>query len=172
MERNTKIQLVNDLRDALVSSPSVVLADFRGMSVEQSGQLRRACDEAGVHFRVVKNRLIEKATEGSDHAVIAPLLNGMTAIAWGEDAVAPAKVLAKFMKANECLTFKGGALQGNLLDPAGVLSLSELASLPEMRSQLLGLFNAPAAKLLAHFNAPAQKLVGTVQAWADDRDAA
>ena len=174
MERQAKVALVESVRQELLESPSVVLVDFSGLTVENAVQLRRQCTEAGVRFKVIKNRLIGKAVEGTEHEVISPLLVGMTGMAWAEnDPVAPAKIVAKFAKENENqLRIKGGALQGELLDEEGVKNLSTMPGLDELRSSLLGLFNAPASKLLAQLNAPAQQLVGTVQAYVDDQDAA
>jgi large subunit ribosomal protein L10 len=174
MEREAKVALVESIRTELSDSPSVVLVDFNGLTVESAVQFRRQCVQAGVRFKVIKNRLIGKAVEGTDHEVITPLLVGMTGIAWADaDPIAPAKVVAKFVKENESqLRIKGGALQGELLDEAAVIDLSTMPGLDELRSTLLGLFNAPATKLLAQFEAPAQKLVGTIQAYVDDQEAA
>jgi large subunit ribosomal protein L10 len=173
MERETKVALVESIRTELSDSPSVVLVDFNGLTVESAVQFRRQCVQAGVRFKVIKNRLIGKAVEGTDHEVISPLLVGMTGIAWAEaDPIAPAKVVAKFAKENETqLRIKGGALQGELLDEAAVKNLSTMPGLDELRSSLLGLFNTPAMKLLAQFEAPAQQLVGTIQAYVDDQEA-
>jgi len=174
MERQAKVALVESIRTELSDSPSVVLVDFNGLTVENAVQFRRQCLEAGVRFKVMKNRLIGKAVEGTNHEVIGPLLVGMTGIAWADsDPVAPAKVVAKFAEEHEeQMKIKGGALEGELLDEAAVKSLSTMPSLDELRSKLLGLFNAPASKLLAQIQAPAQKLVGTIQAYVDDQEAA
>jgi len=174
MEREAKEALVDSIRQELLESPSVVLVDFNGLTVESAVQFRRSCLEAGVRFKVVKNRLIGKAVEGTDHEVISPLLVGMTGLAWAEaDPVAPAKVVAKFVRTHEeQLRIKGGALQGELLDAAAVESLSAMPGLEELRSKLLGLFNTPAQKLLAQFQAPAQQVVGVIQARCDDQEAA
>jgi large subunit ribosomal protein L10 len=174
MERQAKVALVESIRTELAESPSVVLVDFNGLNVENAVQFRRECLQAGVRFKVIKNRLIGKAVEGTDHEVVSPLLVGMTGIAWAEsDPVGPAKVVAKFAKEHEAqMRIKGGALQGELLDAEGVKNLSTMPGLDELRSKLLGLFNAPAQKLLAQIEAPAQKLVGTIQAYVDDQEAA
>jgi large subunit ribosomal protein L10 len=172
LDRETKMTLVESMREALSASPSVVLVDFNGMDVETAGTLRRKCEEAGVGFKVIKNRLIAKAVEGTEHDVIAPLLRGMTAIAWAnDDPVGPAKIIAEFAEKHEgMLALKGGALQGDLLDVAGMTALSKMPGLDELRSTLLGLFNTPAQKLLAQVNAPAQNVVGVVKAWCDEQE--
>jgi large subunit ribosomal protein L10 len=174
MERQTKLALVDSIRQELLESPSVVLVDFNGLTVENAVQFRRQCVEAGVRFKVVKNRLIGKAVEGTEHEVISPLLVGMTGMAWADaDPVGPAKVVAKFAKEHENqMRIKGGALSGELLDEAGIKSLSTMPGLDELRAKMLGLFNTPAQKLLAQLQAPAQQVVGTIQAHVNDQEAA
>ena len=172
MERQVKAALVEDLKASVGASPSLVLVDFNGLTVEKSVELRNKCRESQVRFKVVKNTLVRRVVEGTDHQVVEPLLTGMTALAWSEeDAISPAKVIADFVAENEdLLAVKGGALQGNALSAAEVKALAKLPTLPELRAQILGLVNAPASQLLGTINAPAQQVLGTIQAWIDKRN--
>lgn len=172
MERQVKVALVDELKTSVSASPSLVLVDFNGLTVEKSVELRRKCRESQVRFKVVKNTLVRKIVEGTDHQVVEPLLKGMTALVWSEvDAVTPAKIVSDFVEANEKqLQVKGGALQGNALDAKEVEALAKLPTLPELRAQILGVINSPATKLLGTVNAPAQQVLGTIQAWIDKRN--
>ena len=172
MERQVKAALVEDLKASVGASASLVLVDFNGLTVEKSVELRNKCRESQVRFKVVKNTLVKKVVEGTDHQVVEPFLKGMTALAWSEeDAISPAKVIADFVAENEdLLAVKGGALQGNALSAAEVKALAKLPTLPELRAQILGLINAPASQLLGTINAPAQQVLGTIQAWIDKRN--
>lgn len=165
MNRAEKEQEVGFLRDALQSVEGIVLTSLKGLTVEQVTELRRRLHDAGVSYKVVKNTLAKKAIEGTDLSVLSADFKSETAIAWSNtDAVAPAKVVAKFKGEFEKFGIKAGFNAGQRLDPAAVDALSKLPSLDELRSTLLGLMQAVPAKLVRQINAPAQQVAGVLQA--------
>lgn len=174
MNRAEKEQEVSFLRDALKGVEGLVLTSLKGLTVEQVTDLRRRLHDAGVSYRVVKNTLAKKAIEGTDLSVLAEDFKAETAIAWSNtDAVAPAKVVAKFKEDVDKFSIKAGFNAGQRLDEAGVDALSKLPSLDELRSKLLGLMQAVPAKLVRQINAPAQQVAGVLQARVEkEKDAA
>ena len=134
-EKNTTIGM---LKEKLGRAQSLVLADFRGLSVESDTKLRREFRAAGCEYRVVKNTLLEQAAKGTPFEVLEPLLAGPTAIAYSlEDPSAPAKVATKIAKTESKFVIKGGYLDGRLLDQKGVENLSALPGKDEMRATFL-----------------------------------
>jgi large subunit ribosomal protein L10 len=174
MNRAEKEKEVAFIRDALTGAEAIVLSSLKGLTVTEVNQLRDSLHEAGVTMRVVKNTLAKKAIEGTDMTVLNDDFKNETAIAWSnDDAVAPAKTLMKFKKDVEKINIKSGYSQGQRLDESEVEALSKLPSLDELRSKLLGLFQAVPAKLVRQINAPAQQVAGVVQARvAKEKDAA
>jgi large subunit ribosomal protein L10 len=128
--------------------------------------------EAGGQVKVAKNRLAKIALEGTDAAVVAPLLRGPTLIAYSGDPVAAPKVATEFAKTNDKLVILGGAMGKTSLDSNGVKALASLPSLDELRGKLVGLIQAPATKIARVVSAPASKLARVVQAYAKKDEAA
>ena len=143
MERNEKDQMVDELKASLVTAQSLVLTDFRGVTVEKDTELRNRLRKAGCRYRVVKNTLLSRAVKGTPLEVIDKLLEGPTAIAYSsEDAAAPAKVLTEFVKDAESLTLKGGYVEGQLLDAKGVEGLAKMPGKDQMRATFLAMLQA------------------------------
>src|ERR1043166_4985501 len=134
--------------------------------------LRRRVKQAGAAVKVAKNRLAKLALEGTDAAVVVPLLKGPTLIAYSGDPVAAPKVAADFAKANEKFVILGGAMGKTALDASGVKALAALPSLDELRGKLVGLLVAPATKIAQLANAPAAKVARVIQAYASKGEAA
>ena len=149
----------------------VVVAHYSGLNVAQMQTLRRQMKQAGAAVKVAKNRLAKIALEGTDAAVIVPLLKGPTLIAYSGDPVAAPKVAADFAKGNEKLVILGGAMGKTALDPNGVKALAALPSLDELRAKIVGLLMAPATKIAQIANAPAAKVARVVQAYANKSQA-
>ena len=130
---------VEALAQKLKEAKSIVLADYRGLTVEQDTKLRRALREAGVEYKVIKNTIISFAVKNSDLEGINKYLSGPTAMAISTtDPVAPSKVLAKFAKDNKQLEIKGGMVEGNIIDVAGVEELASTPSKEELLGRLIG----------------------------------
>jgi large subunit ribosomal protein L10 len=138
VERSEKQTQIASLREKLAKAQSLVLTDFRGLTVEADTKLRNEFRSNGCEYRVVKNTLLGKAVEGTAMAVLDPLLAGPTAIAYSyEDPAAPAKVAAKIARAEQKFTIKGGFVDGKALDAQGVQALSNLPGRDELRATFL-----------------------------------
>jgi large subunit ribosomal protein L10 len=168
-DRATKEEQLAFLQEEFKDVAAMVLTSVQGLNAAEVAGLRRNLHDAGVSYRVVKNTLARKATEGTPLSVIADDFLGVTAIAWHKtDPVTPAKVVSEFKKNLEKFTIKSGYQGGNRLDEAGIKALASLPSMEELRAQLLGTINGVAGKLLAQLNAPAQHVVGVLQAKHDE----
>jgi large subunit ribosomal protein L10 len=138
MERIEKDEAVGALKLDLAKATSLVLADFRGLTVKVDTGVRRAFRLSGCRYQVVKNTLLGLAVKGTPMEGIESLLAGPTAIAYSfDDPAAPARVAAKIAKAEEKFVIKGGYVDGRALDQKGVVALSNLPGKDELRATLL-----------------------------------
>ncbi len=143
-----KKQVVQDLVEKFKTAVSVVVVDYRGVSVAQITKLRKELREAGVEYMVVKNTLLTIAAKEAGYEDITGVFKGVTAIAFSEnDVVAPAKIISKFIKDNKVMELKGGILEGNVLDVEGVTALGELPSKEALLAQVASCFQAPIQKM-------------------------
>ena len=172
MDRAAKKELVTTLNGVLKGTNVVVVAHYSGLNVAQMQNLRKQMKQAGAAVKVAKNRLAKLALEGTDAAVIVPLLKGPTQIAYSGDRIAAPKVATDFAKANETFVILGGAMGKTALDPNAVKALASLPSLDELRARIVGLIQAPATKIAQLVNAPAAKVARVVQAYAKKGEAA
>src|SRR5437763_10553799 len=134
--------------------------------------LRMRMKRAGAAVKVTKNRLAKIALEGTDAAVVVPLLKGPTVLAYSGDPIAAPKVAADFAKAHDKFVILGGAMGKTALDSNGVKALAALPSLDQLRARLIGLIQAPATKIAQVINAPAAKVARVVAAYANKGEAA
>ncbi len=173
LTRTQKDEKVAKLVETLESSGGLYLADLSGMTVEVVTQFRQACRDNDVHCEVIKNTLINRATTGTDFEAIHPLLEGPTAVlvANDEDAVAPARVLDKFIKANKLPKIKGACLEGTLYDENGVKNLSTLPTREELIAMLARALNAPLTNFAGVLNATARNLAHVLQEVANKKGA-
>jgi len=169
MNRTEKQQLIDDLHSEFGQSPHAIVVDFRGLSVNAATDFRRKVRAAGSRYRVVKNSLALRALKDTPLEKLGPHFDGTTGIAYtGQDPVALAKTLVDFIKDNPQISLKGGVVAGSqLLDAEGVKALSSMPSLPELRSKLLGLLNAPASKLVRLLATPATQMAQVLKAQQD-----
>lgn len=172
MDRAAKSELVTTLNGVFKDTNVVVIAHYSGLNVAQMQTLRKQMRQAGAAVKVAKNRLAKIAVEGTDAAVIIPLLKGPTLIAYSGDPVAAPKVAADFAKANDKFVILGGVMGKTALDANGVKALASLPSLDELRAKIIGLIQAPATKIAQVLNAPASKMARVLQAYAKQGDAA
>lgn len=143
-----KKQIVQELVEKFNQSASVVVVDYRGVSVAQITKLRKELREAGVEYMVVKNTLLTIAAKEAGYEGITSMFKGVTAIAFSrEDVVAPAKIIGKFIKDNKIMEVKGGLLEGDILDAAGVTALGDLPSKEALLAQVASCFQAPIQKM-------------------------
>lgn len=169
MDRIEKREFVAELSAVFADTSMVVVTRNDGMTVADVTNLRRKMREAGVSFKVAKNRLALLALEGTRFDGISPLMKGPTALAWSTDPVAAAKVAVDFAKTNDKFVLLGGALGNQILSVDGVKALSELPSLDSLRAKLLGLIQAPATKVAGVLQAPAGQLARVFAAYADSQ---
>ncbi|MDY0009232.1 MAG: 50S ribosomal protein L10, partial [Bdellovibrionales bacterium] len=158
MDRAQKAETVAQLQESLSDVESIVITQNAGLTAAQASDLRVKMREAGVSFKVSKNRLVLRALQGTRFEGIGPMLKGPVGLATSKDPVAAAKIAATFAKTNDKLIIVGGALGDKVLDFAGVDALSKLPSLDEMRATLLALFQTPATRLATLSQAPASQL--------------
>lgn len=176
MKKEEKVEFVSWMKGQMEKAPSLVLADFRGLSVARMMTLRDRCREAGVEVKVAKNTLIKLSIKGTQLDAVDHLLVGPTLAAWSlEDPGAPARTLANFAreKGNENLKIKGAAIGKRAMNPVEVRDV--MANLPT-REQLLGkmagLINAGPQQLLGVLSAGPMKLARLLSALKAEREKA
>ena len=165
MQRQQKIDTVEELRDTLAKAQSLILSDFRGLTVAETNQLRQEIRKTDCTYRVIKNTLVKRAIADGPMAGLADLFRGPTAIAYSfEDPVAPAKVIDRFEGELKNLEVKGGFVDGKVLDVSGVKQLAKMKGKDELRAQLLATFMAPAQGFVRLFAAAPQNFLYLLQA--------
>ena len=146
--------IADDIKDA----QSVVLVDYRGLTVAQDTELRKQLREAGVIYKVCKNTMMKRAFEGTEFAGLEEYLEGPSALVVSkDDATAPARIICKFAKTAEALEVKAGVVEGNVYDAAGINELSKVPSREELLSKLLGSLQSPITNLARVLNQIAEQ---------------
>lgn len=145
MKKEDKQQLISELHEKLSSAKAVFLADFRGMNVTQATSLRNELRKASVEYRVVKNTLLDLASQGTDKEALSAHFAGPTAIAFSyDDPVAAAKVLTRCAKEQQAtFKLKAAVLSGKSISVADIQALADLPSREVLLAKLLGTLNAP-----------------------------
>lgn len=143
-----KQQIVGEIADKLKASKTVVVVDYRGLTVAEVTELRKQLREAGVEFKVYKNSLTRRAAEATELVDLNGSLTGPNAIAFStEDVIAPAKILNDFAKKHEALEIKSGVIEGNVASAEEIKALAELPSREGLLSMLLSVLQAPIRNL-------------------------
>ena len=146
--------IAEDVKDAT----SVVLVDYRGLTVAEDTEMRKQLREAGVTYKVYKNTMIRRAAEGTAFAALDPHLEGPTAIAVSKtDATAAARILAEFAKKADKLEIKGGVVEGNYYDAKGMQVIATIPSREVLLGRLLGSMQSPIANFARVLNQIAEK---------------
>ena len=143
ISRSEKEAIIQELQGKFKSSSVAVFTDYRGLSVTEVTRLRRRLREAGCEFKVAKNTLTGLAANRIGLEGLDPFLEGQTAIAFGADPVAPAKVLSEFIREVKKMEIKGAVLDGNVVDAMGVKRLAELPSREVLLARVAGGMQAP-----------------------------
>lgn len=153
-----KQPVVEEISANIKDAQSVVLVDYRGLTVEQDTRLRRELREAGITYKVYKNTMMNFAFKGTDFEALAPYLEGPSAVAIStDDATAPARILSKFAKEATKLEIKGGVVEGIAYDASGIADIAKIPSREELLSKLLGSMQSPITNFARVMNQLAEK---------------
>ena len=167
MQKKDKERIVAELADRLRDAQSLIVTDYRGLSVKDIDDLRTKLLEHGVRYTVVKNTLTRLAAEQAEAKELLELLDGPTAIAFLDsdaDPAAAAKVLNDVAGAGRILVIRGGLLEGTTITESDVKNLASLPPTDVLRAQLVGALAAPLATIVGLFTAPLRDLVGVIDA--------
>ena len=153
-----KQPIVDEISAVIKDAQSVVVVDYRGLTVAEDTQLRKQLREAGVSYKVYKNTLVSRAVEGTEFEGLREVLEGPSAFAIStEDATAPARILAKFAKTAPKLEMKAGVVEGTFYDADGIKAIASVPSREELLSKLLGSLQSPITNLARVLNQIAEK---------------
>jgi large subunit ribosomal protein L10 len=167
MKKEDKERLVAELTERLKTSETLLVADYRGLTMPQIDELRSRLLESGARFTVVKNTLTRRAAEAAGADALLALLEGPSAIAFLEadgDMVAAAKALADMARDSKILAIRGGIMQGRSVTAEEVETLAKLPPIEVLRGQVLGAIVAPLTAFLGLMTAPLQNLHGLIDA--------
>jgi large subunit ribosomal protein L10 len=167
MQKADKEKVVTDLTEKLRGAETMIVADYRGLTMPQIDALRTKLIENGAKFTVVKNTLSRRAAQAAGADALLALLEGPSAIAFVEadgDAVAVAKALADSARDTKVLEIRGGVMQGRVITGDDVDQLAKLPPLDILRGQVIGAIIAPLNAIAGLINAPLQNLYGLIEA--------
>ena len=171
MKREEKARIIEELTEKLKGN-SVVLVNYQGINVAQSTRLRERSREAGIEFMVAKNTLAQLAADRAGAEGISELLVGPTAMAFSEDPVAGAKLMAEFSNEVEPFELKGGLLEGGrVVDAAGVAALARLPGREQLIAQVVGGIQSPLAGLVNVLNGTIRNLAVVLNQVAEQKRA-
>jgi large subunit ribosomal protein L10 len=161
--RPEKQYLLDEVNAHLEKSDYFIIADYSGITVDDSAVLRKGLATKGAEYHVVKNRILNVALKQREIDGCDEFLTGQTAIVvGGSDPSAACKVIAEFTKKSEKFNWKGGVVGSEVYDANQINQLKDLPSIEVLQAQLLGLLNTPAQKLLGTFNAAQRDLVSVL----------
>ena len=166
MPTNKKVETVQELRQRIERAAIIIAAEYRGLSVGELSALRHAIRDAGVEMKVVKNRLFQRAAQEAQRPELADLLEGPTAVIFGnEDVAAAAKAVSDYMRqARNAFAVRQAMMDGQLLSAAEIQDLASLPTRPVLLGQLAGALQAPVTRLVLLLNATVQTFAGLLDA--------
>lgn len=173
MKIEDKKKVVEDLKEKFATTKVVIVTDYQGLNVAQMTELRRKLSDAGVDYKVVKNTLLTRASQGTDAELLADVFKGPSGIAMSfDDPVAPAKVLTEFAKENKKLGIKAGVMDGKIMDGDAITALSKLPSREELLAQVLATMNAVPTGLVRALADVPRRMMNVLNAIKDQKEAA
>lgn len=172
MPTEAKREAVEELRAALDASPTLIVSEYRGLTVKEIAEIRRSLRKQDVTYRVVKNRLVKIAAAESRGNALDPLLTGPTAIAFGTDEAGTAKAVIDAIRPYKQVRITGGVLGARAIDADGVTRLATLPPRETLLAQIIGAITAPMATTAGLFDAPLRDVAGLVAALGDTKAAA
>ena len=146
LNRSEKQAVIDEVNGLAAKAQTLVIAEYRGITVADMTKLRSSARSNGVALSVLKNTLARRAVQGSSFEVVADQMTGPLIYGFSEDAVAAAKVVADFAKTNDKLVIRAGAYGGKALDVNGVKQLANIPSKEVLLAQLLGLMQSPISR--------------------------
>ena len=159
MNREQKAAAIAEIAEQIEQAEAVFAVDYRGISVPQAAELRTKLRDADATFRVVKNSLTERAADQANAESLKPLLEGPTALTFVRgDAAAAAKAIADYAKATDLLPFKGGVMNGEVLEPPQIQAIAKLPTRDVLYGQLVGVVASPISGVVRTLNALIQGL--------------
>ncbi len=167
-----KQAVVSEVSAKLANAQAVIVAEYRGIGVENVTQLRARARKSGLYLRVLKNTLARRAVQGTPFAKLADQMSGPLMYGIAQDPVAGAKVLSEFAKENELFVIKGGAMQNAVMSAKDIKTLATMPSREELLAKLMGTMQAPVAKLVRTMNEVPGKFARTVAALRDQKEKA
>ena len=165
-----KKEVVAEVSARIAKAQAVVLAEYRGISVEDITNLRKQARASGVYLRVLKNTLARRAVQGTPFEKLSDQMVGPLAYGISEDPVNAAKVLAAYAKGNEKLVIKGGSLPNQVLSAKEIGALATMPSREQLLASLMGTMNAPITKFVQTLNEVPSKVVRTLAALRDAKE--
>jgi len=160
MPTQEKVETVEDLRTRLRGIKTVMLAEYRGLTVQQLSDFRKQLKAVSAEYKVVKNRLARLAIGASELQALGGELKGPTGLILGKgDPVSVAKAVHTFARTNQALVIKVGFVDGQMLQPSGLKALADLPSREALRAQIVGALTGPLAQLVGLLQAPQRELV-------------
>jgi len=157
LNRSEKEAVINEVTSLAAKAQTLVIAEYRGITVADMTKLRNTARSNGVSLSVLKNTLARRAVAGSAFEVVSDQMTGPLIYGFSEDAVAAAKVVAEFAKTNDKLVIRAGAYGGKALDVNGVKQLASIPTKEVLLAQLLGLMQSPISRTARVLSALAEK---------------
>lgn len=157
LNRSEKEAVINEVTSLAAKAQTLVIAEYRGITVADMTKLRVQARKQGVSLSVLKNTLARRAVAGSSFEVVADQMTGPLIYGFSEDAISAAKVVADFAKANDKLVIRGGAYDGKALDVDGVKQLASIPTKEVLLAQLCGLLMSPISRTAVVLGALAAK---------------
>ena len=171
MPTEAKRRVIEELREQLGRSSTLIVSEYRGLTVKELAEIRRSLRKHDVTYKVVKNRLMKIAASDTRGSALDAMLQGPTAIAFGTDESRTAKAVLEAVKPFKQVRVTGGLLGDRAIDAEGVTMLATLPSRDVLLAQVAGAIAAPMATLAGLFDAPLRDIAGLVAALADQRSA-
>ena len=153
-----KQEKVSSIKERIAASQSVVVTDYRGLTVEEMTELRNKLRAEGIEYKVLKNNIVKRACDDNGIQGMDEVLKGPTAVAFGPDAVAPAKILFEYLKKHKKLKVKGGIVEGEVVDAGKLEVLGNLPSREGLLSMVVGVFAAPMQQFIGAVDALREKM--------------
>ncbi len=153
-----KQEKVSSVKEKIAASQSVVVTDYRGLTVEELTELRNKLRVEGIEYKVLKNNIVKRACDDNGIQGLEEVLKGPTAVAFGPDAVAPSKIIFEYLKKHKKLKVKGGIVEGEVVDAGKLEVLGNLPSREGLLSMVVGVFAAPMQQFIGAVDALREKM--------------